>query len=180
MKIGTADRATRHFNDRVTRLFDLGGGDGVAPDVFLAVLACLNSPDLFLALHQDCVPQRDGPSRSLATARRCASAEIRSRSGRRAGRFQNGELVRLPFKQQRADAPWIAARAFQCALAAIVSVSRGAYGLEQEVSRSDPFCLLRTLRSAILSFADQASSRSKSRSARLVQERKFRVTYDSN
>src|ERR1700694_3138775 len=100
--------------------------------------------------------------------------------GRRAGRFQNGELVRLPFKQQRADAPWIAARAFQCALAAIVSVSSGAYGLEQEVSRSDPFCLLRPLRSAILSFADRASSRSKSRLARLAQGRKFRVTYDSN
>src|ERR1700730_2631457 len=87
---------------------------------------------------------------------------------------------RLPFKQQRGGAPGIAARAFQCALAAIVSVSSGAYGLEQEVSRSDPFCLLRTSRSAIFSFVDQASSRSKSRSARLAQGRKFRVTYDSN
>src|SRR5215213_8016385 len=37
VKIGTADRATRDFDDCIARIFDFGIGDRIAADIFLAV-----------------------------------------------------------------------------------------------------------------------------------------------
>src|SRR3569833_3561632 len=37
MQIRTADRAARHLDDRVPRILDLGIGDGITPNIFLAV-----------------------------------------------------------------------------------------------------------------------------------------------
>jgi hypothetical protein len=71
VQVGAADRARRHFDDRVARILDLRVGNGVAADVLLAVPAECFHGDIHR--NDGFSRARDAPGIVLAAAAPCAS-----------------------------------------------------------------------------------------------------------